>query len=87
MIWNIIDRRKRPYRWKCVNAIIEDTWHDNSVSDSDEAPEDLSGAGVIYDQRASITLTEAIRWANEQVSPVTLYIYDEGAGFNVGRIS
>ena len=61
MIWNIIDRRKRPYRWKRVNAIIEDTWHDNSVLDSDAAPENLSDAVVVYDQRESITLAEAIR--------------------------
>jgi hypothetical protein len=39
MIWNIIDRRTRRYRGKCVNAIIEATRHDNTVRDSDEAPE------------------------------------------------
>jgi hypothetical protein len=35
MIWNIIDRRKRPYRWRVVTAIIEATWHDDSCPDSD----------------------------------------------------
>jgi hypothetical protein len=36
MISNIIDRRKRQYRWKQITAIIEPTYHDNSVDDSDE---------------------------------------------------
>lgn len=78
MIWNIIDKRARQYRWKCVNAIIEATSHDNTVRDSDEAP--MTPSDVIYDQRESVTLAEAIQWANEQTCPVTLYIYDEGRG-------
>jgi hypothetical protein len=78
MIWNIIDKRTRRYRWKSVNAIIEATYHDNTVQDSDEAPETLND--VIYDRRESVTLAEAVQWANEQTCPVTLYIYDEGTG-------
>jgi hypothetical protein len=78
MIWNIIDRRTRPFRWKCVNAIIEATCHDNTVRDSDEAPE--TPGDVIYDRRESVTLAEAVQWANEQTCPITLYIYDEGGG-------
>jgi hypothetical protein len=78
MIWNIIDNRTRPYRWKCVNAIIEATSHDNTVRDSDEAP--VTPNDVIYDKRESITLADAVQWANEHAGPVTLYIYDEGQG-------
>jgi len=37
MILNIIDNRKRPYRWKRISAIIEATWHDNSCEDADIA--------------------------------------------------
>jgi hypothetical protein len=37
MILNIVDRRKQIYRWKCIDAIIEPTWHDNACADSDYA--------------------------------------------------
>jgi hypothetical protein len=33
MIWNIVDGRERPYRWKAIKAIVEPTWHDNKVAD------------------------------------------------------
>lgn len=78
MIWNIIDRRKRPYRWKRINAIIEATSQDNSVSDSDQAkasPDDIS-----YDCREAISLADAIAWASGLQNGVTLYLYDEGCG-------
>jgi hypothetical protein len=39
MIWNIIDRREQPYRWREVNAIVEAVEHDNSCRDADQAPE------------------------------------------------
>ena len=39
MIWNIIDNRRRPYRWREVNAIVEAVEHDNSCPDADQAPE------------------------------------------------
>lgn len=38
MIWNIVDRRSRAFRWKLINAIIEAIEHDNSVADADQAP-------------------------------------------------
>jgi hypothetical protein len=78
MIWNIIDKRERRYRWKRINAIIEPTWHDNSCHDSDQAEEDLD-AGV-YEQREGISLAEAVEWANAKPYPVTLFLYDEGRG-------
>ncbi|HEY9236847.1 MULTISPECIES: hypothetical protein [Phenylobacterium] len=81
MIWNVIDKRTRPYRWAKINAIIEATWHDNTVADTDIAPPPRSAEEeVTYDQRESLSLHEAITWANDQSCPVTLYLYDEGAG-------
>lgn len=74
MIWNIIDRRRRPFRWMRVNAIIEAVEHDNSVADAD--PNDV----VDYDQREGVTVNEAVRWATQQRCPVTLYLYDDGKG-------
>ncbi|WP_315719320.1 MULTISPECIES: hypothetical protein [unclassified Bradyrhizobium] len=76
MIWNIIDRRQHPYRWKCVDAIVEATEHDNSCRDSDWADEAPPHLVVDYDIRRSISLRDAINWANQQRCPVTLYIYD-----------
>ncbi len=55
VIFNIIDRRKRQYRWKKITAIIEPTYHDNSVEDSDQTK--APGPGFFpYDQR------EEYRW-------------------------
>ena len=84
MIWNIVDRREREYRWKCINAIVEPTWHDNSAKDADQAdswPDEFE-----YDERESISLFEAINWAGSLPYPVTLYLYDEGKGTNVVRV-
>jgi hypothetical protein len=78
MIYNVIDRRTRPYRWREVNAIIEATSHDNFCADADhiEPAED----DVVYDELENITLQEAIVWANDYRCPVTLYLYDKGKG-------
>jgi hypothetical protein len=78
MIWNVIDHRKSPYRWKRINAIIEATSHDNGVRDSDEVPP--RDDDVVCDQRVGISLSEAIHWANSQSQPVTLFLYDQGQG-------
>jgi len=80
MIWNVIDHRTRPHRWAKVNAIIEATWHDNSVADADPAPAVRPEDEVTYDQLEGVSLHEAINWANDQTCPVTLYLYDEGKG-------
>jgi hypothetical protein len=80
MIWNIIDRRERPYRWREVNAIIEAVEHDNSCRDADQAPE-ADAAVVDYDALEAVSVREAIAWANAQRCPVTLYLYDTGRGF------
>ncbi|WP_459663229.1 hypothetical protein [Novosphingobium sp. 11B] len=80
MIWNVIDHRKRPYRWGRVNAIIEAVEHDNSVLDADQAPESNPLDVIDYDQREGVTVKEAIDWANSQRCPITLYLYGDGAG-------
>lgn len=76
MIWNVIDRRKRSYRWKRVNVVIEAVEHDNSCTDADFADEAEPALVIDYDSRDNVSLHEAIQWANRQRSPVTLYIYD-----------
>ena len=82
MIWNIIDRRKRKYRWREVNAIVEAIEHDNSCNDSDQAPESDSTHTVNYESLEAVSVAEAIQWANDQPCPVTLYLYDLGDGFS-----
>jgi hypothetical protein len=79
MIWNVIDHRKRPYRWKAITAIIEPVSHDNSCADSDQADEKDEGA-ILYDHRAEISLADAVVWAQSQPFAVTLYLYDLGEG-------
>lgn len=79
MILNIRDRRKRPFRWREINAIIEATSHDNAINDSDM--QEPSEFDITYDELANVSLHEAIAWANAQPGAVTLYIYDKGAGF------
>ena len=77
MLCNIIDHRKSPYRWAKVNAVIENTSHDNGVDNADfiEAPNEH---GVLCDDRDDISLNDAIVWAQSQKVPVTLFIYDAG---------
>jgi len=78
MIWNILDRRKRPYRWKRINAIIEAVEHYNSCADADQAPASDPKEVVDYDQRECISVEEAIGWAHQEQCRVTLYLYDDG---------
>ncbi len=79
MIWNIIDRRMRRYRWKAITAIIEPVSADNSCQDSDQA-EESDREALAYDQKAEISLADAVVWAQSQPVPVTLYLYDLGEG-------
>jgi hypothetical protein len=81
MIANILDRRKRPFRWKRVDAIIEPTWHDNACADSDQATKD--DREPIYDERKGISLADAVTWAQALPLEVTLYLYDEGGNVTV----
>jgi hypothetical protein len=77
MIWNIVDSRRNRYRWAKVHAIVEATWHDNSVSGADQAPSPAVEAEVYFDERKDISVNDAINWANAQSCPVTLYIRDD----------
>jgi hypothetical protein len=76
MIWNVIDRRKSPFRWKTVDAAIEPTRHDDKVTDADKAA--TGTAESEFEDRRSVSLADAINWANSFSCPVTLYIYDAG---------
>lgn len=80
MLWNIVDNRRKRYRWKVVNAIVEAVEHDNSCADADQAPE--HDDAVLYDALEAVSVNEAVRWAMEQPAPVTLFLYDEGGGFS-----
>jgi hypothetical protein len=81
MIANVVDRRRRPYRWQKVNAIVEATWHDNSVADSDQASRAASEDDKVdYDQLEDVPLSEAIAWTQGMPGQVTLYLYDFGDG-------
>lgn len=84
MIANVIDRRKREYRWKCVNAIVEAVWHDNNCKDSDYADPNPEH-DLVYDQKENISLGEAIEWASTLKAEVTLYLYDQGRGTTVSK--
>jgi hypothetical protein len=77
VILNVIDRRKDIYRWKCIDVIVEPTWHDNSVPDSDQAPHDYREPG--YAALKGISLAEAITWAAAFAVPLTLCLYDQGS--------
>ncbi len=79
MITNIIDRRKRFFRWREVNAVIESTWHDNDCKDADQATSDAADQ-VAYDQRMNISVEDAIKWASAETAEVTLFLYDKGEG-------
>lgn len=82
-ILNVIDRRKRPYQFRKINAVIEPTRHDNSIKDADRASgkDDCIG----YDEREHISLTEAVEWAANATGELTLYIYDEDGGIYPSR--
>lgn len=76
VIWNVIDRRSNRYRWAKIHAIVEATWHDNSASGADQAPENPPETEVTFDERTDINISDAINWANSQGCPVTLFIMD-----------
>ncbi|MEP3630545.1 MAG: hypothetical protein ABJN04_11125 [Hyphomicrobiales bacterium] len=79
MIWNIVDRRKKVYRWRKINAVIENIANDNSVQDTDIFDEENEAAPVC-DEKKGVLLHEAITWAESKVGKVTLHIYDDGDG-------
>ena len=76
MLWNIIDSRKQPYRWKHVVAVVEATSNDNSTRDADQV--DAHDDDILYDQRVGLSVAEAVQWAMSHPQPVTLFLYDAG---------
>ena len=80
MIANIVDHRRHPYRWKQITAIVEDTWHDNSVAESDQADRGTDESDVGYAAEEGISLADAVKWANAFEGQVTLFLYDFGDG-------
>ena len=80
MILNIVDERTKLYRWRSVDAVIEPTWHDNTCADADHSAPHPDESD--YEERAKISLTEAIAWALGVGYPVTLYIRDAGGNSN-----
>ncbi|WP_415919383.1 hypothetical protein [Tateyamaria sp. SN6-1] len=65
-----------------MNAIVEATWHDNAVSDADQAAQDPTQQ-VDYDQLENVSVSDAVTWAHQMAGDVTLYLYDEGRGTSV----
>lgn len=80
MILNIVDNRARGYRWKTVNAVLENTWQDNACAESDQATDD-GEYQLTYDERRNISVAEALTWGMAEKAEVTLYLYDQGEGF------
>ena len=73
---NIVDKRTNPYDIQ-VQAIFENTCHDNSISGATQFPwrEDLVCFSV-----GNTTIERAIQYASEKWSwPITLYIYDSNS--------
>jgi hypothetical protein len=83
VIFNIVDRRKRIYRWKRIDVIVERTWHDNSWADGDQAPQDDRepdfAAQPDFSAQKGISLADAVTWASSFAVPLTLFLYDEGS--------
>lgn len=82
MIGNIIDHRKRPYRFLKINAVIEPTRHDNRVKNSDRAKANpkQDKAWIGYDEREHVSLADALQWAHNHKDTVTLYLWDADSG-------
>jgi hypothetical protein len=74
MLRNVIDRRKREFRWLAVDVTAEPTWHDNTCNDADQAERD--DGEPMYAARKNISLSEAVRWVEAMPLPMTLYIFD-----------
>lgn len=84
MILNIVDRRSRGYRWRRVNAVLENAWQDNGCKDSDQARADCAHQ-LTYAERSGISVSDAIAWGMAEKAEVTLYLYNEGEGIGATR--
>lgn len=77
MIWNIVDNRSNSYRWACIDAVIEPTWHDNGCIGADQTVQ-VQGE-TDFEMRKGLTLADAVTWAHGLAFPVTLYLRDAQA--------
>ncbi len=83
MIYNIVDGRKHPNRWRYVYAIVEPTHHENYRA-AKEGGDEIDSAlfahvETDYDERVHISLHDAVIWAERLPFAATLYIYDDGS--------
>jgi len=76
VLYNLVDGRERRFRWQKIKAIIEPTCHDNPVKDSDQVPPPPRSSMLVSEIKNGISLNEAVKWAEEQTVPVTLFLYD-----------
>ena len=79
-VLNIIDHRKRKYRFLKVNAVIEPTRHDDSCKDADKVEPLIKHEWMGYAEQEHVTVRDAIAWADRHIDDVTLYLYDEDDG-------
>jgi hypothetical protein len=56
------------------------------IHDSDDAEVPEPGL-IIYDERAAISVADAIAWDASLPFATTLYLYDLGSGLRVGRLN
>ena len=85
MLSNIIDRRKHPYRFKKITAIVEPTWHDNHCQDADQCEMKVAWFG--YDEKLECTVNEALEWGFLKPGENTLFLYDLGQGTDIVNIT
>lgn len=77
MITNIVDRRTNAHKWLLVDAVVEPTWHDNTVKGADRAEKgDPALEKLGYEEICGVRLSRAFEWAEGFAYPTTLYIYD-----------
>lgn len=74
MLHTLFDRRRCPQAPGLVHAVLEPSWHDNSVTGATPVPVDPNLPS--YEERSALTLESALRWALEQTGQRNLYIYD-----------
>ena len=57
MLWDVIDNRTRPYRWREVEAVE----HNNSCKDADQDPTSDPSLTVDYDALEAVSVHEAVK--------------------------
>jgi hypothetical protein len=78
MIWNIIDRRERSYRWNA--SMRSSNRHRTITAARIVTRRRKTPDAALYEQREGISLAKAVAWADAKPYRVTLYLCDEGCG-------